>query len=199
MRRSHREAENSALGTGIATRPRLHDNASPFLGYKGLVLYAKSVFALVAPRPYTGTTTRQWCPVATYEKVQTMKNAAKTTKAPKTAPKAPQATPAATPAPTYALSPKAAALAAAGASAGNTLQRPTTGLGMAWRAPGHKAPNTRALALQAVVAACGPTFTAAQAHAALVAAKAAGLHLGAGSPTSYVNAFIANGYFAPSA
>lgn len=132
-----------------------------------------------------------------------MKNAAKTVRAPKAAPKAagatqaptPTATIAPTPSVAYTLNAKAAALAAAGAAAGNTLQRPAVGLGMAWRSAGHKAPNTRALALGALVTACGTKFTAAEAIAALGEAKKAGLNLGAGSPLSYVKAFIANGYF----
>jgi hypothetical protein len=127
----------------------------------------------------------------------------KAVKAPKAAPvaeavQAPVAavvSPATAPKATYSLSAKAAALASQGSAAGATLQRPAAGLGMAWRAPRHKGINTRAMALAAVLEACGDKFTAEQAHKALTAAKANGLHLGAGSPTSYVKAFIANGYF----
>lgn len=107
------------------------------------------------------------------------------------------AAPAAAPATLYALNAKAAALAAAGGNAGKTLQAPSKGLGLGWRAAGYTAPNTRAMAL-AVVAALGETFTVAQAQAALQAAKAAGtLNLGSGTPGSYCKAFVANGYFAP--
>ncbi len=131
-----------------------------------------------------------------------MANVARAPRAPKTAPAvtapvAAVAAPQAAPAALYTLNAKAAALAAAGAAAGKTLQAPAKGLGLAWRAAGYTAPNTRALAL-AVVAALGTQFTLAQAQAALQAAKAAGtLNLGSGTPGSYCKAFVANGYFAP--
>lgn len=122
-----------------------------------------------------------------------------TTKArtPKTAPAVAVAAPQAAPATMYTLNAKAAALATAGATAGKTLQAPSKGLGLQWRASGYTAPNTRALAL-GVVAALGTQFTLAQAQAALQASKAAGtLNLGSGTPGSYCKAFVANGYFAP--
>jgi hypothetical protein len=103
---------------------------------------------------------------------------------------------AATAAPTqlYGLNAKAAALAAAGTAAGNTLQRPAPGLGMAWRQPKHTAPNTRAVALATLVQAHGATFSHTQALATLATIKPV---LGAGSPASYIKAFIKNGYFVP--
>ena len=133
-----------------------------------------------------------------------MTNTTKKVRAPKTAPVSAQATqgaPAATVAPTPAaclvLSAKALQLATAGTTAANTLQAPQKGLGMAWRVPGYKATNTRALALATILAACGEEFTADQAQRALDAAKKAGtLNLGSGTPNSYVKAFLGNGYFA---
>jgi hypothetical protein len=67
-----------------------------------------------------------------------------------------------------------------------------------WRNMGHKAPNTRALALAVIVQTLGARFSEAQARKALADAKAAGtLHLGSGTPASYVKAFIGNKYFSP--
>lgn len=100
-------------------------------------------------------------------------------------------------APTYVLSEKAAALAAAGAAAKDTRQRTAPGFGLAWRAHGKDAPNTRAQAL-AAIAAIGAPCTAAQAATALTALHKAGV-LGSGTPRSYVVAFVKNGYFVPSA
>jgi hypothetical protein len=65
---------------------------------------------------------------------------------------------------------------------------------MKWREPKHTAPNTRAQALATILAACGEQFTAEQAQQALSAIRTV---LGAGTPGSYVKAFIANGYFTP--
>jgi len=119
---------------------------------------------------------------------------------PATAPKAvPATTVAATPAalPLYTLSSVAATLAAAGNQATATLQAPSRqhGLGTAWRTAGHKAPNTRAIALATVLAAAGgKPFNVSQALVALGTIKA---QLGSGTPNSYCKAFIANGYFAP--
>jgi len=76
-----------------------------------------------------------------------------------------------------------------------TLQTPDKGLGKAWRTAGFTRPNTRVAALATVLATCGEEFSAADAEAALRAAKADGLNLGTGSPRSYVVAFIKNGYF----
>lgn len=97
--------------------------------------------------------------------------------------------------PVYSLNDKALALATA-EIAGNTLQTPEKGLGRAWRQAGYTASNTRVGALATVLAACGESFTAEQAQAALTAAKKDGLNLGTGTPRSYVAAFIKNGYFA---
>jgi hypothetical protein len=97
---------------------------------------------------------------------------------------------------TYTLSGKAQELAKLGAEAGLTLQAPSKGLGQAWRAPGHKAPNTRAVVLNALQAHYPSGFTFAQAVACLAAgAKAGAVHLGSGTPNSYCKAFVANGYF----
>lgn len=107
-----------------------------------------------------------------------------------------QAAPAAAPVALYTLSAQAIALANQGTAAAPTLQALPTQRGQAWRAAGHKAPNTRAAALAAVMALPQP-FTFAAAKAALAAAQQAGLNLGTGSPNSYARAFVANGYFAP--
>lgn len=117
----------------------------------------------------------------------------------KTRTKATQTVPATTvPAPTtnvvYTLNQAATALATA-VTPGNTLQAPQKGLGLAWRAAGYKAPNTRAAALAAVMAAHNGPFTLDQAQATLQAAKTAGLNLGSGTPRSYAVAFVKNGYF----
>lgn len=127
----------------------------------------------------------------------------KTTKAPKTAAKAAQAVPATTPAPsapvaapaptaavTYSITAKAQLIAPH-----LTLQRGcTVPVGPNWRANGHKATNTRALAIQAL-AALGSTFTHAQAVSALLPLKQQAL-LGSGTPASYLRAFVASGYLA---
>ena len=96
------------------------------------------------------------------------------------------------------LNEKAQALAASAEArqVGTTLQAPTKGLGLAWRAAGYMAPNTRAYALAAIKAAYPTGCTVAQAVGALQAAKTAGLNLGSGTPNSYVKAFVANGYLA---
>lgn len=95
-------------------------------------------------------------------------------------------------APRYVLNDKALALAEQGANAGPTLQRSAPGFGVAWRANGKTAPNTRAQAL-AAIGALG-SFTAEQAKFALAEMHKAGV-LGSGTPRSYVAAFIKNGYF----
>lgn len=117
-----------------------------------------------------------------------MQTQAKTKAAP-AAPAAPAA------APTYTLNAKAAALAAQGSAAGPTLQRSAPGFGVAWRANGKTAPNTRAQALAAIAAIPAP-FTVAAAQAALAPLGKAGV-LGSGTPRSYVAAFVKNGYLAP--
>ena len=96
------------------------------------------------------------------------------------------------------LNAKAEELAKLGAEdkAPNTLQAPSKGLGLAWRAAGHKAPNTRCYALAAIQAAHPNGCTMEQAVSALSAAAKAGLNLGSGTPRSYVKAFVANGYLA---
>ena len=127
---------------------------------------------------------------------KTRKAATKATKATKAPVAAPVA--AAAPAPTYTLN--AAAQTLAGMETANaTLQAPTKGLGVGWRQAGYTAPNTRAGALACV--ACLPQpFTFAAAKAALQAAVKGGtLKLGSGTPQSYCKAFVANGYFEPSA
>jgi len=87
-------------------------------------------------------------------------------------------------------------LAALGATAGATLQAPSKGLGQAWRQAGYKAPNTRAIALNALQAHYPSGFTFAQAVACLqVGVKAGAINLGSGTPNSYCKAFVANGYF----
>jgi hypothetical protein len=97
---------------------------------------------------------------------------------------------------TYTLNSKALELAALGANAGPTLQAPTKGLGQAWRQAGYKAPNTRAVALAALVAHYPSGFTFAQAVGVLQAGvKAGAINLGSGTPNSYCKAFEANGYF----
>lgn len=96
-------------------------------------------------------------------------------------------------APTYSLNEKAHLLAAQGANAGPTLQRSAPGFGVAWRAHGKTAPNTRAQAL-AAIAVLAPGFTAEEAQKALAEMHKAGV-LGSGTPRSYVAAFIRNGYF----
>lgn len=96
-------------------------------------------------------------------------------------------------APTYSLNEKAQLLADQGANAGPTLQRSAPGFGVAWRANGKTAPNTRAQAL-AAIAALAPGFTAEEAQKALAEMHKAGV-LGSGTPRSYVAAFIKNGYF----
>lgn len=103
-------------------------------------------------------------------------------------------------APTYRMNEKAQALAAQGANAGPTLQRSAPGFGVAWRANGKTAPNTRAQAL-AAIGALGSSpevarFTAEEAQKALAEMHKAGI-LGSGTPRSYVAAFIKNGYFVP--
>jgi hypothetical protein len=98
-------------------------------------------------------------------------------------------------APTYSLNEKAQLLAAQGANAGPTLQRSAPGFGVAWRANGKTAPNTRAQAL-AAIGAIGAPFTAEEAQKALAEMHKAGI-LGSGTPRSYVAAFIKNGYFVP--
>ena len=127
--------------------------------------------------------------------VHTMAKPAATTN---TAPAATVAAPAAAPAPTYTLNATALALAAQGATAANTLQRSAPGMGKAWRATGTAKPNTRAQALAAIAAAHTGPFTVAQAQAALAGLHKAGV-LGSGTPRSYCVAFVANGYFAPTA
>lgn len=101
----------------------------------------------------------------------------------------------------YTLNPHAQVLAQQGATnqAATTLQRSAPGHGMAWRATGKRAPNTRAHALATVAAgANGKPFSALQAQGWLQAAVKAGtLHLGSGTPASYVKAFIKNTYFTP--
>lgn len=98
---------------------------------------------------------------------------------------------------TYTLNEKALELASSVEAPGFTLQTPDKGLGKAWRAAGHKAPNTRVYALATILANCGETFTQEQAEAALKAARDAKvLNLGTGSPRSYAVAFVKNGYFA---
>lgn len=145
----------------------------------------------------------------------------KATKTPKAfvGPVAPQAAPTATPvAPTLAVSPAVApaatpaALAAAllnphtatytiGAKAQViaphlTLQRGcTTTVGAQWRSNGHKALNTRHIAI-GVLAQLGSTFTHAQALAALAPLKA-NATLGSGTPASYIRAFVKCGYLVP--
>jgi len=96
------------------------------------------------------------------------------------------------------LNAKATELAKLGADdkAPSTLQAPSKGLGLAWRAAGHKAPNTRCYALAAIQAAYPNGCTVEQAVSALSAAAKAGLNLGSGTPRSYVKAFVANGYLA---
>jgi hypothetical protein len=94
----------------------------------------------------------------------------------------------------FTLNDKAMALASAEIGT-PTLQTPDKGLGKAWRAAGFTRPNTRVAALATVLQECGEEFSAAEAEAALRAAKADGLNLGTGSPRSYVVAFIKNGYF----
>ena len=95
----------------------------------------------------------------------------------------------------YGMNEKAQALAAQGADAGLTLQRSAPGFGVAWRANGKTAPNTRAQALAAIGAIDAP-FTAEEAQKALAEMHKAGI-LGSGTPRSYVAAFIKNGYFVP--
>jgi alkylhydroperoxidase/carboxymuconolactone decarboxylase family protein YurZ len=95
----------------------------------------------------------------------------------------------------YVLSGPATTLAGQGNQATHTLQAHAKnhGLGKEWRKPGHKAPNTRAIALSAVLAATGgKPFTQEQARLALVAIKD---QLGSGTPNSYAKAFVGNGYF----
>ncbi len=76
-----------------------------------------------------------------------------------------------------------------------TLQRGcTVPVGAQWRNNGHKATNTRALAIQAL-AALGSSFTHAQAVAALLPLKQQAL-LGSGTPASYLRAFVKSGYLA---
>jgi hypothetical protein len=104
----------------------------------------------------------------------------------------------ATDAPVYTLNEKAQAMAELVIGT-PTLQTPAKGLGRAWRAAGHTAPNTRVAALAAILASTDGQFTAEKAQAVLTAEKAAGLNLGTGTPRSYVAAFIKNGYFAPRA
>ena len=94
------------------------------------------------------------------------------------------------------LNAKAVELAKLGGEAAHTLQAPSKGLGLAWRAAGHKAPNTRASALAAIQAAYPNGCTIEEAVSALQAAKLGGLNLGSGTPRSYVKAFVANGYLA---
>ena len=96
------------------------------------------------------------------------------------------------------LNAKAQELAKLGAEdkAPSTLQAPSKGLGLAWRAAGHKAPNTRCYALAAIQAAYPNGCTMEQAVTALGVAAKAGLNLGSGTPRSYVKAFVANGYLA---
>lgn len=103
-------------------------------------------------------------------------------------------------APTYRMNEKALTLAAQGAGAGLTLQRSAPGFGVAWRANGKTAPNTRAQAL-AAIGSLGSSpevarFTAEEAQKALTEMHKAGI-LGSGTPRSYVAAFIKNGYFVP--
>jgi hypothetical protein len=99
-------------------------------------------------------------------------------------------------APLYALNEKAQAMAELVVGT-PTLQTPAKGLGKAWRAAGHTAPNTRVAALAAILAGTDGQFTAEKAQAVLTAEKAQGLNLGTGTPRSYVAAFIKNGYFTP--
>lgn len=117
-----------------------------------------------------------------------MKTKVAKTEVAKTAPEAARA-------PTYMLNEKAHTLAAQGAEAALTLQRSAPGFGVAWRANGKTAPNTRAQAL-AAIAALAPGFTAEAAQKALAEMHKAGI-LGSGTPRSYVAAFIKNGYFVP--
>lgn len=122
--------------------------------------------------------------------------ASKPTTATKPAP-ATTVAPSTAPLPLYTLSGPAATLAAHGNQATPTLQAPgrAHGLGTLWRTAGHKAPNTRAIALATIQAAAGgKPFNVSQALVALGTIKA---QLGSGTPNSYVKAFIANGYFAP--
>jgi len=105
-----------------------------------------------------------------------------------------------TPVQRYSLNGPAMQLASQGHNAGATLQKsgdpklsdPN------WRSNGHKATNTRAIALATIVQELGSGFAAAEAQACLAKwHKAGALHLGSGTPASYVKAFIKNGYFAP--
>lgn len=119
---------------------------------------------------------------------------AKQAKAPKTAPTAAQGT---TPAVgiAYTLNPATVAKYSALPAPMPTLQytQPKHGLGMAWRQPQHKAPNTRHGVIMALVAAFGAKpFSLLQAQQAI---KAAGCPLNSGTPASYCKAFVANGYF----
>ena len=88
---------------------------------------------------------------------------------------APTTAPAVAGAPTYSLNEKAQLLAAQGASAGPTLQRSAPGFGVAWRANGKTAPNTRAQAL----AAADPRLLAAVVATGSPAASAEEARVGA--------------------
>lgn len=100
----------------------------------------------------------------------------------------------------YKLNGPAASLAAQGASAAPTLQKKgdPKHSDPNWRSANHKATNTRAIALATIMANFAGPFSAAEAQKLLsIANKEHGLHLGSGTPASYVKAFIKNGYFAP--
>lgn len=74
-----------------------------------------------------------------------------------------------------------------------TLQRGcTVPVGAQWRANGHKAPNTRHVALSALME-LGSAFTLDDAAKALKPLKDQAL-LGSGTPASYLKAFIKSGY-----
>lgn len=74
-----------------------------------------------------------------------------------------------------------------------TLQRGcTVPVGAHWRSHGHKAPNTRHVALSAL-AELGSAFTLEDAAKALKPLKDQAL-LGSGTPASYLKAFIKSGY-----